>query len=44
MTSVVLATVAGVFLHVAFLERKQANAILAISVFAGFMSLAVHLV
>jgi hypothetical protein len=44
VTAVVLAVVAGVFLHVAYLERKQENAILAIAMFSGFLALAVHLV
>jgi hypothetical protein len=44
MTSVVLAFCAGIFCHVAFLERKQHNAILAVAMTAGFLSLAVHFV
>ena len=41
MTSVILALVAGVFLHVAFLERDRTSALLAVGASAGFLLTAV---
>jgi hypothetical protein len=44
MTSVVLAFCAGIFCHVAFCERKQSGAIIAIALMGGFIALTVHFV